>query len=45
MKEVKEEEIEDLEREKQVVQQELLQQNIVQVVHEEDGQDGEEEVL
>lgn len=42
---MKEEEIEDLEREKQVVQQELLQQNIVQVVHEEDGQDGEEEVL
>lgn len=45
MKAVREEEIEDLEREKQVVQQELLQQNIVQVVHEEDGQDGEEEVL
>ena len=42
---MREEEIEDLEREKQVVQQELLQQNIVQVVHEEDGQDGEEEVL
>jgi hypothetical protein len=34
-----------MEREKQVNQEELLQQNIVQVLHEEDVQDGEEDIL
>lgn len=34
LKMVREEDIEDMEREKQVVQEELLQQNIVQILHE-----------
>lgn len=37
---MREEDIEDMERERQVVHEELLQQNIVQVLHEEDLPEG-----